>query len=147
MAAQNLNDPLQRVLADGIVFYQKLRHFHWSVTGPHFFALHGKFEELYDRWSDLIDDVAERVLQLGGRPVPTLAAALETAGISEQSDVPDGRAMVRQVIADLETQLAGFRKAIAAAEAAGDRSTANLLDGAGDETEKTLWMLRAWLAE
>ena len=56
-------DQLNGLLADSTVFYQKLRNYHWFVTGPHFFALHEKFEELYDDWAGKIDEIAER---LGG---------------------------------------------------------------------------------
>ena len=146
MADSKVPDGLNTILADAIVFYQKLHNYHWMVEGKHFFGLHEKFEELYDRWAEVMDDVAERVLTIGGRPVPTLADALKAATIEEDGSKPDAKDMVKIVLTDLQQQLENMRKTIAAAEEADDRGTANLLDEFCDEIEKTNWMLTAWLA-
>ena len=141
-----IHDSLNGLLADTLVLEQKLRHYHWNVQGPQFFALHAKFEELYDHFVDVIDDVAERILTTGGEPVRTLAAALELAAITEDGGKPSALEMVRTLAADLESLRQRAVKGIEATEAAADRGTANLLDGLNDELEKTLWMLRATLA-
>jgi starvation-inducible DNA-binding protein len=141
-----IHDSLNGLLADTLVLEQKLRHYHWNVQGPQFFALHAKFEELYDHFADVIDDVAERILTTGGEPVRTLAAALELAAITEDGGKPAALEMVRTLAADLESLRQRAVKGIEAAEAAADRGTTNLLDGLNDELEKTLWMLRATLA-
>ena len=138
---------LNEALANAIVFYHKLHHFHWSVKGQHFFMLHVKFQELYERWADLVDDVAERIIQLGERPAPTLAGALKSATLREQPDTPEAMAMVREVIADMKAQKGQFGKVIAAAEEAGDRTTANLLDPVIDAIDKDVWMLDSVLAK
>lgn len=145
MTANASVDKLNRILADATVYYQKLRHFHWNVTGSDFFELHEKFEEIYNRWTVIIDDVAERIRQLGGTPLTTLKAVLAAASIKEQSDTPSAAAMVREVLADLRTQMAIWNDAITEADKAGDRPTVNLLDGVNDEAAKTMWMLQAWL--
>lgn len=141
-----IHDSLNGLLADTLVLEQKLRHYHWNVQGPQFFALHAKFEELYDHFADVIDEVAERILTTGGEPVRTLATALELAAITEDGGKPAALEMVRTLAADLESLRQRAVKGIEAAEAATDRGTANLLDGLNDELEKTLWMLRATLA-
>ena len=82
MPSQTVVNALNAVLADAIVFYQKLHQYHWVVRGRQFFALHGKFEELYDKWAELTDDTAERVLTVGGKPVANagdVKAALSAA--------------------------------------------------------------------
>ncbi len=140
-----IHDHLNGLLADTLVLEQKLRHYHWNVSGPQFFALHAKFEELYDHFADVIDDVAERILTIGGDPVRTLAAALELAAVREDAGKPAALEMVQNLRADLATIHGRAQQTIEAAESAGDRGTANLLDGLGDELEKTLWMLDATL--
>mgnify|MGYP006290571203 CR=1 FL=1 len=142
----NVVESLNTVLADAIVFYQKLHQYHWVVTGRQFFSLHAKFEELYDHWAEVIDDVAERVLTIEGKPVPTLAEALKLTTLKEDATEPPAETMVRTVLADMQTQRDHMQTAIAAAEANDDRGTANLLDGFCDEIEKTCWMLKAFLA-
>ncbi len=137
---------LNGLLADTLVLEQKLRHYHWNVQGPQFFALHAKFEELYDRFAEVIDEVAERILTIGGEPVRTLESALDLAAIEEDGGKPAALEMVRNLQADLRRLRERAAQGIATAEAAGDRGTVNLLDGLQDELEKTLWMLAATLA-
>jgi len=140
-------DGLNGLLADSTVFYQKLRHYHWNVDGQHFFELHEKFEEIYGRWAGSIDEIAERILMVGGVPLHTLKSLLNAATLEEDESVPAAEVMVEAVATDMAVlhHLAG--DVIHAAEAAGDRGTANLLDALRDGLEKDLWMLRAWRKE
>ncbi|MEX2610153.1 MAG: DNA starvation/stationary phase protection protein [Gemmatimonadota bacterium] len=138
---------LNRLIADGIVLYQKLRHYHWHVEGSEFFRLHEKFEELYRHLNDEVDAWAERLLIVGGEPIHTLRRALDETGIQEDESLPAARAMVEAIVADFESMLKAAGKVIADAEDVGDRGTANLLDDSRDWLEKEVWMLRAWLKE
>lgn len=136
-------DHLNGVLADAVVFYYKLHNYHWFVKGPKFFTLHAQFEKMYDAWAEHVDDTAERILQLGGKPQPTLAAALQASAIAEEAGAPDAKAMVNNTITDLHTQRERILATIKAADATGDRPTCNILDGVNDAIEKTIWMLEA----
>lgn len=100
---------LDQALAEATVFYQKLRNFHWTVRGPQFFKLHDTFESLYDHWADLIDDIAERVMQLDGTPLRTLREVLEAARLRESAESPTARRMVEVVLADLASQVESYR--------------------------------------
>ncbi|MEZ6016387.1 MAG: DNA starvation/stationary phase protection protein [Planctomycetota bacterium] len=136
---------LNQLQADYQVYYQKLRAFHWNVRGPMFFALHAKFEELYTAFAVKVDDLAERALTLGGRPLPTLTAVLEKARIQEVSKMPDAMGMVQALAEDL-VQLNTWTRVVAAkAEEAEDVGTVNLLEGFADGQEKEVWMLRSFL--
>lgn len=143
MADQKVIDKLSVIVADAAVFYYKLHNYHWFVTGPHFFGLHEKFEELYEQWTGLMDDVAERMLTIGAKPPGSLAECLKLTNIKEETGSPASMEMLGLVIADLKAQLVLFKETITIAEDADDRGTANLLDGFCDEIEKTLWMLQA----
>jgi len=136
-------DGLNGLLADATVFYQKLRHYHWNVKGQHFFALHARFEELYDGWAGSIDEIAERILMIGGVPLHTLASVLKTATIREDEGIPSADAMIDAIIADLRALHERAGAVIDRAEQAGDRGTVNLLDGLRDGMEKEIWMLGA----
>ncbi len=143
MSSQNRVDALNITLANAILFYQKLHHFHWRVTGPMFFRLHEKFQELYEFWGQAADDVAERILAIGGLPLATLREVLEQSSLKEETGTPEGMAMAASVSADLRQQSQQIRAALETAEQAGDRSTVNLLDSILDRIEKDLWMLGA----
>lgn len=145
--SERVVEGLNGLLADATVFYQKLRHYHWNVEGRHFFELHAKFEELYAGWADTIDEIAERILMIGGVPRHTLKSLLEAAGLEEDESIPNAGAMVERVVADLGRLHGRAGELIETAEAAGDRGTVNLLDGFRDGLEKDLWMWKAWQKE
>lgn len=136
---------LNGLLADSVVLAQKLHHYHWRVRGEGFYQLHAKFEELYDRFGDLSDELAERLLMIGGEPLAGLAQALEASVVEEDLSVPAARVMVRNVRADLEGFHARVRGAGELADESGDKGSAGLLDPLGDHLEKELWMLDAYL--
>ncbi|MDP4155852.1 MAG: ferritin-like domain-containing protein, partial [Bacillota bacterium] len=70
-------------VANLTILYEKLHHYHWFVKGHHFFTLHEKFEELYNEITSTMDEVAERLLIIGEKPLSTLKACLDTATIKE----------------------------------------------------------------
>ncbi|MEM7306027.1 MAG: DNA starvation/stationary phase protection protein [Planctomycetota bacterium] len=141
-----IQDDLNALLADQQVLYQKLRSFHWNVTGPLFFALHDKFEELYTQSAERIDALAERLRAKEARPLGTLREALDLSRLEEDSGITDPNGMVRAVADDFARMGTELRAAAGRAEEADDPATFNLLEGWADEDEKTLWMLRAYLA-
>lgn len=136
---------LNTLLADSTVFYQKLRHYHWNVQGPKFFELHAKFEEIYEKWAPFVDQIAERIIALDTVPLHTLADMLKHATLKEDPELSDGAEMVNRTITDLTTLVGAMHGIISAAEEAGDRTTANLLDDIADAAEGDVWMLKAWL--
>lgn len=140
-------EDLNGLLADSTVFYQKLRHYHWNVEGRKFFELHAKFEELYTRWADQIDEIAERVLMVEGVPLHTLASMLKAARLTEDESIPPAAEMVDNILADMDALHGVSGQVVEAAEEAGDRGTANLMDDLRDAMEKDMWMLRTWKKE
>ena len=138
---------LNAVLADATVLWFKLHNDHWNVKGAGFFRLHEQFEAMYTRWGGIVDEVAERVLTIGHAPIGTLGEALKAAAIKEREAALGASDRVRSTLDDLGRVHARMGEAIEKAVAGGDRGTENLLDAIRDETEKTMWMLRAYLAE
>lgn len=136
---------LNQLQADYQVYYQKLRAFHWNVRGPMFFALHAKFEQLYTAFAVKVDELAERALTLGGKPLPTLRSVLDAARLKEVKDLPDADGMVQSLYDDLVQLTAWTRQVAAEASAAEDVGTENLLESFADGQEKESWMLRSFL--
>lgn len=146
MSNQNVINGLNGILADSIVMYQKLHHYHWRVKGRGFYQLHGMFEGLYDEFAEVTDSVAERILMVGGAPLASLAQALELSAVQEDLTVPDAQRMVAATAADLQAFRARVREVVKQADDSGDRGTVNLLDPIADGLDKKLWMLEAYLA-
>ncbi|MBN1680253.1 MAG: DNA starvation/stationary phase protection protein [Anaerolineae bacterium] len=139
---------LNGLTADAMVLYQKLHHYHWNISGDEFFSLHAKFEELYDLFAVVLDDVAERVLTIGGTPPRTLAEVLETTSLQEDPGMPeDDEDFVQNILNDFDAVLKSTLAVVEAAEAANDRGTVALLDDIRGQIEKQAWMLKAYLAD
>ena len=78
-------DLLDARLADAIDLQTQLKQAHWNVKGPNFIALHELFDKINEAVEDYVDDLAERVVQLGGTGPRDGAAgrqALDPAGVS-----------------------------------------------------------------
>ena len=140
-----LNKELSLLLSDYQVLYAKLRGYHWTVTGPLFFGLHAKFEELYDDAAEKVDALAERLVARGARPPLTLKDQLAQARLKEDAGQSSSNEMVQNVANDLETLNVSLRALEQSATKAGDAATQNLAQGFADGQEKTIWMLRAFL--
>lgn len=143
----DLKQNLNRLVANFNVMYMKLHHFHWFVKGPHFFALHEKFEELYNEVTGHLDDVAERILTLKETPISTLKSCLELANISEAEHVGTDKEMVSEVIRDFEVIDKELYKGIELAGQDNDEGTVDMLLGISKSLEKHSWMLRSYLGE
>lgn len=72
MDNQKLINFLNQLLSNCFVMYVKLHRYHWYVQGQHFFQLHALFEEMYTTIADDIDELAERVLAIDGKPLATM---------------------------------------------------------------------------
>ena len=74
---------LHQLLADFQVHYTNLRGFHWDIKGHGFFVLHGKFEDMYNDAAEKVDEIAERILMLGGTPENKFSEYLKVAKVKE----------------------------------------------------------------
>jgi starvation-inducible DNA-binding protein len=129
------------------VMYAKLHNYHWYVKGNQFFTLHTKFEELYDEATIHMDEIAERILTLGGDPVATLKEHLEQSVVSEASGKENADAMVRTVAEDFSKIMQSLKKGMDLAAEVGDDMTEDLLNATYQSIEKHQWMLNAFLGE
>ena len=144
MANQALEKQMNLLIANWTTMYTKLHNFHWYVKGHNFFTLHVKFEELYDEAAGYIDDIAERLISIGGKPVATLRESLELATIKEAAGNETPDQMVAAIVADFEVLDKELREGMSIAEEAGDEATSDLLLGVVSTLEKHRWMLNAF---
>lgn len=146
-ADQALHQQLNLQIANWTVLYTKLHNYHWFVKGANFFTLHEKFEELYNETAGYIDEIAERLLAIGGTPVATLREALAVATLSEASGKESADEMVQNIIADFGKLVEELKQGIAAAVDAEDEVSGDLLLGIVSSLEKHRWMLNAYLGK
>jgi starvation-inducible DNA-binding protein len=120
---------------------------HWNVRGPGFAALHPFFEQLSTLVQTHVDDMAERMITLGGL---VLGSAKDVAGAkhagSYPGDVTRDLEHVRLLAESLEGVLGVLRGARKTAAEVGDGDTEDLLTAIVTSLEKQGWQLRATLA-
>ena len=136
---------LNNLLSTYHVFYLNVRGYHWNVKGEHFFTLHPKFEELYTARQLQIDEIAERILTLGGTPLHAYSDFTQHTSIQEDKNVKDGNACVKGVVTGLQALITEQRKVSALAADSEDQGTADLVDAYVQEQEKLIWMYNAFL--
>lgn len=89
---------LQQLLADFQVYYTNLRGFHWNIKGHGFFVLHSKFEDLYNDAAEKVDELAERVLMLGGTPANKFSEYLKVAKVKEVDGVSNADEALNNIL-------------------------------------------------
>ena len=125
--------------------YDKLHSYHRYVTGHNFFKLHTKFEELYNEASLHIDELAERLLALGGEPVATMKKALGISTVSEAQGNEKAEQMVVTLVEDFSQIVAELKNGMELAEQTDDETTGDMLLAIHSSLEKHLWMLKSFL--
>ena len=144
-SAEIVND-LNGLLANYQQFYMNLRGFHWNVKGKAFFELHLKFEELYNDINIKVDDIAERILALDGVPLHSFTDYQGVAQIKELKNITNGEEMVISILADFKLLIMAQRQILANAGENSDEGTVTLMSDYITVQEKTVWMLKAYLA-
>lgn len=140
-----ISEGLDIYLANLHVLYTKLHNFHWNIEGKSFFQLHAKLEELYDNTAVEIDQVAERILQLGHRPSASIKDYLSKSQLEEAvSKEYSSQEVAHALLDDFSFLAQELRKGVQQAEQYQDQVTADMAVGFLAKLEKAIWMLNAF---
>lgn len=143
--SSQLIERLNDLLANYQVFYQNTRGFHWNIKGDKFFELHLKFEELYTDLQLKIDEIAERILTLGGTPLHTFNDYLNLSQVKPVSNSTDGKASVRSILETFTILLIKQREILALSAEVNDEGTNAMASDYIRAQEKLVWMYGAFL--
>lgn len=143
---QGLTTSLNGLLANFQVYYQNLRGLHWNIKGKSFFELHVKFEELYTDSQEKIDMIAERILTLEGRPLHTFQDYTDLSKVPVGKNISNDTESVNLVVTSLTKLIEIERDLLLQSDEADDEGTNSMMSDFVSEQEKTVWMLKAWLA-
>ncbi len=135
---------LNILLADYQLYYQKLRNFHWNITGENFFDLHEKFETMYVDARVKIDEIAERILTLRYHPMSNYSDYLEKSSINESTINLNDKKMVDELLFAHSILLKQMSKVINRATEINDEGSIDLVGAYIRALEKSSWMLNAW---
>jgi starvation-inducible DNA-binding protein len=142
-------DNLNQLLADTITLRDLYKKHHWQVSGPTFYQLHLLFDKHFNEQSELVDEIAERIMLLGGVSV---AMAADVAEMTLVPRPPKGREEVPVQISRLlhahEIVLEETRAMARQAAQEGDDGTNDLLVSSVIRTnELQVWFVAEHLVD
>lgn len=137
---------LRQVVADYYALIGQTHICHWNVRGESFFALHVAFEEQYTELFTAVDEIAERVRALGSLAPGGLSNLAKASQITEINEDASANAMVAHLLKAHEITVASLQAVKEAASEQDDNETEDLAIARTQIHEKTMWMLRSFLA-
>lgn len=135
---------LNDLISNYQLFYMNVRGFHWNIKGEKFFELHVKFEELYDDLILKIDEIAERIVTLGGVPLHSYTDFLNHSEIKEVKNADGSDETVSSILDSFKTLLIKQRELLELSDKADDEGTNALMSDYIREQEKLVWMYSAF---
>ncbi len=142
---KQIAEGLSHLLADSYYLYLKTQNYHWNVTGQLFQPLHELFQQHYENIAEANDEIAERIRALGYFSPGTFKEFSKLTSIEEDSDIPDAKDMIRNLVHAHETVIKTVRNILPACQDADDEATIDLLTQRLEFHSKTAWMLRSHL--
>jgi starvation-inducible DNA-binding protein len=137
---------LNQSVADGIDLQLQIKQAHWNVKGADFIGVHELLDKIADALRNNIDDIAERVAQLGGVAEGTVQRITVRTHLPEYPlDIHKSHDHLQAVAASLANFGRHVRKAIAEASALKDDDTADLYTEVSRESDKHLWFIESFL--
>lgn len=141
---QIVAETLQRNLATTICLYLKLKKYHWDIRGRFFRDLHLAYDDFIDMIFPSIDELAERLVALGGSPADAPADLERYSVVKVPTDtVRDARMQVADLVSDLSRVGKGYRDDSKTVDAANDPATSDIYNGNAATIDKIRWMLQA----
>lgn len=137
---------LNKILADEYLLYTKTRNYHWNVEGDKFMQLHLFYETQYTEIDEFIDEVAERIRQIGHYAQGRLKDFIQQSQLVEQEYTSDQKTQLVNLLDDHEALIRFLRLHIDVfTEKYKDAGNADFITGLMEKHEKMAWFLRSYL--
>ncbi len=135
---------LNQRLASAADLQLQMKQAHWNVKGPNFIALHELFDQVDEAVEGYVDQIAERIVQLGGIAEGTVRVAAARSQLDEYPlSIADGVAHIDAVTSALSTFGQEARLTIDEANGLDDAGTADLFTEVSRGIDKWLWFVEA----
>lgn len=148
MSNQKTQTVLNQAVADLSQFAAIIHQTHWYMRGRSFLTMHPKMDDFMDEINAQLDEIAERLITIGGAPYSTLKEFAENTKLADQKgDYSVDMETHMNRLLDGYKYLAGlYQQGIDAAEEEKDAVTADIFTSLKGEIDKKVWMLSATLA-
>ena len=135
---------LASALADAVDLSAQIKQAHWNVKGPSFIGLHELFDKIAADVRGYTDEIAERIVTLGGTALGTVQeASAKTRLPGYPTDISAGSNHVEALSSALANYGKHIRAGIDTTDELGDPITADVLTSVGRGIDKWLWMVEA----
>lgn len=139
-------DVMQERLAEALDMYSQAKFAHWNVKGVNFYQLHLVFDSVADTIFPQIDEIAERLTQLGGVANGTVRQAANTSKIPEfDTGLIAGMDYVHALADALGHYCEELREASDKIDEIGDEPTSDFFKQLVVEAEEQLYFLESHL--
>lgn len=143
----NSTAQLQTILYCGLDLNMQVKESHWTMNGREFLIIHRLFDEVAEAIEDTVDDVAERIAQLGHKPQGTLQVVSKK---STMVPYPDNISSIDEHVEVICQRMAFwtsmFIDAINNMDQNGDPISVDLLTARGRELDKLIWLVGSHLS-
>lgn len=132
---------LNQLLADTMTLRDLYKKHHWQISGPTFYQLHLLYDKHFAEQSDLVDQIAERIMLQGGISIAMAADVCEATLIPRPPrDRETPKAQIERLQHAHEIILKEARTMARLAATDGDDGTKDLIVGSVLRTNE----LQAW---
>jgi len=142
---KEMAERLNAYLSNVQIMYMNVRGYHWNIVGKQFFALHEKYEEVYNSLNEMADEIAERILMLGGKPLHSFSEYIHVSSIKERLNVNSAETTIQALLEDMAILLEHERGILSLASDNEDEGTAGMISEYIGTQEKMIWMFNALL--
>lgn len=137
---------MQERLAEALDMYSQAKFAHWNVKGVNFYQLHLVFDSVADNIFPQIDEIAERLTQLGGVANGTVRQSAAASHIPEyDTSLVAGMDHVNALANALGCYCESLREASDKIDDAGDEPTSDFFKQLVVEAEEQLYFLESHL--
>lgn len=141
-----LYEEMNLFLSNQILLSMKIHNIHWFLKGDKFYTIHREMDTLYEEAEERIDLIAERLLAIGGNPVPNLKEVLALGTVKELDTTLKTAAEGLTLLSNDFKQLRNLTlQIIRTAEANDDPGTADHFTAIVQDLEKNIWMFDSFL--
>lgn len=137
---------LSQQMADNSDLYSHAKQAHWNVKGIHFQQLHELFDKVAEAIEPFTDELAERILTLGGVAMGTTRMVASTTSLKEYpTDIFDGQKHLEALTTNWAAYAASTRTAANRAGELGDPTTEDLFIQISAAVDLKLYFLESHL--
>ena len=136
---------MMRLLSSWMVFKQKTHTFHWDLVGNSFHELHKFLKDLYETSDKHVDEIAERLRQMGTRIGMNLSKASENSVVADENSPSDAESAMRRTLEALAALTILQNEIFVEADKQNDYVTMDLLTELSKWTELQSWFISSWL--